>query len=157
MIDVKHNKHGESLMEFLKDSKCCVMNGRFHENLDSCNNISTRGKSVIDYCICPHEHLKFCTNFEVQTVSDVIDKFLLNGLFNSKCKMSDHSIVVVNITTSYGRNLYDNTLMDHDMSSTDNCINMDNEHSHKQYLFDDIPKDYMCRHRTIVCVYIRIL
>ena len=115
VIDVKHNKHGESLMEFLKDSNCCVMNGRFHENLDNFTYISTRGKSVIDYFICPHEHLKLCTNFEVKTVSDVIDKFLLHGLLNSKCKMSDHSIMVVNITTSYGRILHDNTLMDKDI------------------------------------------
>ena len=58
VIDVQHNKHGESLTEFLKDSKCCVMNGRFHENLDNVTYISTRGESVINYYICPHEHLK---------------------------------------------------------------------------------------------------
>ena len=57
--------------------------------------------------------------------------------------MSDHSIVVVNITASYGIILHDNTLMDHDISSTGNCIHMDNEHSHKRYLFDGIHKEYM--------------
>ena len=41
------NSHGNAFIEFLIDSKCCVINGR--KGKDDYTYMCTRGKSVIDY------------------------------------------------------------------------------------------------------------
>lgn len=47
------NKHGETLLEFLKDSKCCILNGRISPEKDNFTSISTKGKEVVDNIITP--------------------------------------------------------------------------------------------------------
>ncbi len=96
-IDHSYNKHGEALLEFLKDTKCCTVNGRIDINNDNFTCISTKGKSVVDYLISPHECLKYYKSVEVVTCTDVIDTFSLQGLLNDRCKMPDHSIVLCEI------------------------------------------------------------
>lgn len=38
-LDTGFNNHGESLLEFLKDSKCCVLNGRLSPSKDNFTSI----------------------------------------------------------------------------------------------------------------------
>ena len=54
-LDTVLNKHGEILLEFLKDSKCCILNGRISPGKDHFTSISTKGKAVVDYVITHHE------------------------------------------------------------------------------------------------------
>jgi len=60
VIDKCKNSHGDSLIDFLRDSKLCVMNGRINNQNDDFTFVSTRGKSVIDYIITQHDNLDVC-------------------------------------------------------------------------------------------------
>ena len=53
---------GKQFVNFLKDSKLCVLNGRFDAKLDNFTSIG-RGKSVVDYLFCPHNMLDMCSKF----------------------------------------------------------------------------------------------
>ena len=46
------SKHEQSFIDFLTNSKFCVLNGRFGEQSTQYTSISTRGKAVVD-CLCP--------------------------------------------------------------------------------------------------------
>lgn len=52
-LDTVLNKHVEILLEFLKDSKCCILNGRISPEKDNFTSISTKGKEVVDNIITP--------------------------------------------------------------------------------------------------------
>ncbi len=63
-IDPTENSHGKQFIDFLKNCKLCVLNGRFDRKKDNFTSIG-RGKSVVDYFFCPHNMLQFCNDFEV--------------------------------------------------------------------------------------------
>ena len=52
-IDISKNSHGSSFLEFLKEAKLCVLNGRVTKEFDNFTFSSTRGNSVVDYFIVP--------------------------------------------------------------------------------------------------------
>lgn len=58
---------------FLRDSKCCVLNGRINQENDNFTSISERGKAVVDYIITPHDCLESCVDFKVITSKDLMD------------------------------------------------------------------------------------
>ena len=93
-IDNKINSHGRSLIEFLLDSKFCMLNGRLCEPVHTC--ISTKGLSTVDYMLVPHSCLGFCSNFHSECMSDIIDKYKLHGYLNRRSKKPDHSLLVMN-------------------------------------------------------------
>ena len=49
------NTHGKELIEFVRDVRMVVLNGRGSSNNDSFTFISTNGSSVVDYCLIPIE------------------------------------------------------------------------------------------------------
>ena len=49
IIDKSVNQHGHELLDFLNESKCCVLNGRFDSKNDNFTSISRKGKAVVDY------------------------------------------------------------------------------------------------------------
>lgn len=99
-IDNVKNKHGEALIEFLKDMKMCIINGRLNSDNDNFTCISTKGKSVVDYFLTLHSNLKHCQSFQVFTISELIDDFGLQYLISSKSKPPDHSLLCLEITFS---------------------------------------------------------
>ncbi len=96
--DIVHG-HGEFLIEFLIDSKMCVLNGIFQPEEDNFTCISGRGKSVVDFIITQHDCFYKCTDFKVLTSNEVIDQFNLQALIGAKCKPPDHSIVTCSFQT----------------------------------------------------------
>ena len=74
-IDKVKAGHHESLINFLKDTKTCIVNGRVTPKHDGFTCVSGRGKSVVDYCISPHNNLDNCMDFRVSTTSDLINQF----------------------------------------------------------------------------------
>ncbi len=53
-VDFTQNMYGDSMIDFLLSSKCCVLNGR----KDVCSNndntsISVKGLALVDYCLVP--------------------------------------------------------------------------------------------------------
>lgn len=74
VLDTSSNKHGESFIEFLKDSKCCVLNGRVTPENDNFTSVSVRGKAVVDYIVTPHVDLNTCVKFKVFTPLGLVGK-----------------------------------------------------------------------------------
>ena len=101
VLDTKTNNHGDMFIEFLKDMKMCIINGRLIPTNDNYTCLSTRGKSVVDYFAVPHECLRFCRSFSVTTVHDAIDKWKLQPLVSSKSRPPDHSIITCSVMYSY--------------------------------------------------------
>ncbi len=52
------NKHGENLLEFLRDSRVCVLHGRINHPNDNFTSVSLKGKAVVDYIVAPSECLE---------------------------------------------------------------------------------------------------
>ena len=99
-LDTVKNSHGECFIEFLKDSKMCILNGRVNPDSDDYTFVSHLGKSVVDYIAVDHNTLEHCTNFEVLSMSDCVERFDLLNIMSSKCKPPDHSILLASFNVS---------------------------------------------------------
>ena len=140
-IDQSNNKHGDLLIDFMKDTRTCTLNGRYDINSDDFTSISRRGKSVVDYIITPHECLRFCKSFKVIRCTDAVDKFNLQYLIHGRCKVPDHSILITNINMSY---LQDgpNTSGNHNNEDQFTCT-ANNNSQFKRYCFDNVPDGFL--------------
>ena len=69
VIDYIVNGYGEIFFEFLLNANC--LNGRnyYHNDFTYVQNVSTKGSSVVDYCVIPYENLRHYANFEVKRAS----------------------------------------------------------------------------------------
>ena len=94
--DTEKNNHGKHFLQFLKDNRALILNGRVSPENNDFTFISPRGRSVPDYMYCPADHIKYCTDFDVLSVSDVIN------IYNLPLPRSlpDHSILVSNFDIS---------------------------------------------------------
>jgi exonuclease III len=89
-LDLNSNRHGDALIEFLKESKQCILNGRITPELDNYTSVSSRGKAVVDYMITSHSTLNQFTRCEVHLIKELCNKM---G-YKPESKLPDHSIVV---------------------------------------------------------------
>ena len=103
-IDVAENRqvlekvkggHYECVIEFLKDSKLCILNGRVTPTDDNYTCISEKGKSVVDYIVTPYENVINCDTCCVELTSDLIERYDCVPLLSENCKAPDHSLVSV--------------------------------------------------------------
>ena len=70
VIDDVSNRNGDLLIEFLVDCNMCMLNGRTGSH--DFTNISSKGKSVVDYVLTPHEQICDFVDFHVHTMSNVV-------------------------------------------------------------------------------------
>ena len=71
VVDFKCNSYCNTFIDFLISVNCCILNGRNFINNDfTC--ISTKGCSVVDYCIVPYEYLNLCSDFSVVRANDLV-------------------------------------------------------------------------------------
>ena len=96
IIDMCKNKHGDSFIDFLLDSKMCIINGRVDIPNDNFTSISKKGKAVVDYFFCPYENLTDVAQFEVHSITDLVNKFNM-----SPGKLPDHSLLYCILKTSH--------------------------------------------------------
>lgn len=88
VIDKTENHYGDLFVDFLVDSNFCVLNGRIgNENNYTC--VSKKGKSVVDYVMVPHESIPSVSDFKVNMISDLIDRYNMDV----PDKTPDHSIL----------------------------------------------------------------
>ena len=85
------NSHGKALIDFLKCTNMCILNGRFGEG-DAFTSVSTKGLSVVDYCIVPIEYFSKFVNFKVHSMLDILQNHNLHSIGN----LPDHSLLVWN-------------------------------------------------------------
>lgn len=91
VIDYKSNCYGEIFCEFLSNVNCCVLNGRNSLENDF-TYVSTRGLSVVDYCVLPYENLNIYKNFEVIRASELANKSIIAGSIEPRF-IPDHSVL----------------------------------------------------------------
>jgi len=87
VIDDVSNRNGDLLIEFLVDCNMCMLNGRTGSH--DFTNISSKGKSVVDYTLTPHEQICDVVDFRVHTMSDVVTRLDLLGYES----VPDHSLL----------------------------------------------------------------
>ena len=143
-IDLTTNRNGDIFIDFLIASKMCVLNGRGDNTRDNFTFINTRGKSVVDFMCVRHNEIDKFVNFSVSTMSELISKYNLYGILGTKCKISDHSLLCVDIQSDY------HFLCDtfHSINVNTNAVAHDNEHTCRwntpKYNFDRKTPNFMC-------------
>lgn len=95
VLDPGLNKHGESFATFLKDSNCCVLNGRLNPENDKFTSISVRVKAVVDYIVVAHANFLNCAEFKVFTPLDLADRMgqPVLDMIDDRCRLPDHSVL----------------------------------------------------------------
>ncbi len=88
-IDLVTNKHGESMINFTREAKVAVINGRITTDEDDYTSITIKGYSVVDYAITGYESLHKVSRCRIIAVSDLTDSLGIAA----ETKISDHSIV----------------------------------------------------------------
>ncbi|CAG2231287.1 unnamed protein product [Mytilus edulis] len=97
VIDFTHNTYGDILCDFLSNVNCCILNGRNSLHNDF-TYVSTRGASVVDYCIVPYEKLTLFDNFEGIRAQQLIDGIFKIGEYEPK-HIPDHSLLCWTFST----------------------------------------------------------
>ena len=70
----------------------CIINGQV-QGKDDYTYVTTRGKSVVDYCLSLMDHLKYIKSCNVIWVKEILDELS----FTPTCSVPDHSILSVNV------------------------------------------------------------
>ncbi len=134
ILDKVKKGHGEALIEFVKDCKLALLNGRLDPEYDNFTFVSSRGKSVVDYFLTPHDCLQFCKSFRVDLVSDLIHKSQAMHLLGRNSKPPDHSVLTLTFRHSYWQPSYVNN-QDQPKEQV--------KSERKMYLFDNKPEEFM--------------
>ena len=135
VIDNVKAGHSEYLIDFLKDARCIIMNGRITPEFDNYTCVSPRGKSVVDYFIIPHDQSHSCSEFKVELVSDIIERYGCIELVSERCKPPDHSMLEIKYKLTNGLILNER---EHSTGENENHQTMK-----KRYKFNNIPNEFM--------------
>ncbi|CAG2226762.1 unnamed protein product [Mytilus edulis] len=138
-IDSVCNKHGQVFVEFLTDSKFCVLNGRFGEKSNQYTSISSRGKSVVDYICVPHDIIGSCKDFKIVPCGDVVGAEGIQNLIDTRCKIPDHAFLVFDYHYRYNLN---SELGNGNKTDINNDVKTDQNRKH--FKLRSIPADFMC-------------
>ena len=100
-LDLIKNSYCDSFLEFLKDNKLCILNGRITPHMDNFTCINSRGCSVVDYFIVPQQHVQMCESCSVYCANDLINSLGIHDLLSSSCRALDHSIICGKFVSRY--------------------------------------------------------
>lgn len=132
-------KHGQSFLEFLNDSKFCVLNGRFGDKSDHHTTISTRGKAVVDYVCVLNDTLENCSDFKILPCNSIIESDNLKEYLAARSKVPDHAFLLFEYHFRTG--LRDNSQQyPHD---DDELVAPNDTVARKRFVVKNIPADFM--------------
>ena len=94
-IDFTVNKHGEKLIEFLREAKIGVVNGRVTTDQDDFTSVSPNGTSVVDYMLTGYESITKVETCKVLLMLPLVDKLNIGHVG----RISDHSVLMMKIHT----------------------------------------------------------
>ena len=132
VVDFTNNSYGDIFCEFLSNVNCCILNGRNFLNNDY-TFISTRGTSVVDYCIVPYEYLNKFVDFEVIRAQSLVNSTFTTGAYDPK-HIPDHSLICWTFNTL----VYDDQIMVRHAQSTDNETT-----EHVKFDTRNVPNDWL--------------
>jgi hypothetical protein len=119
VIDEVVNQHGNVMIEFLEEAKMCVVNGRVNNKEDNFTCRTSRGLSVVDYFIVPHDMLSSCKQFMVVPCLDIIEKEKLQTMVNRRCRIPDHNLLTLEISVNVQEFISHTSTVDLGNSSTE--------------------------------------
>ena len=93
VIDHVKRGHADALLEFNKDGKLAISNGRVNTKNDNFTCVSSQGKSVVDYMISPQDCLQYFELFTVDLVSDLMENYDAQCFIGPNCKPPDHAML----------------------------------------------------------------
>ncbi|XP_053403285.1 uncharacterized protein LOC128558364 [Mercenaria mercenaria] len=96
VVDFTSNAYGDLFIDFLINTNMCMLNGRNFTKNDF-TSISSKGSSVVDYCIIPHEKLDIFSEISMLRVMDVINN-INNVPALANTSLPDHSILSWKLT-----------------------------------------------------------
>ena len=99
-MDFKCNSYGSIFCDFLIDVNCCILNGRNTVQNDFIF-VSTRGSSVVDYCIVAYALLNTFSNFSVSRVDSLIEETDIVGMVDLTRSIPDHSLLSWTMTLNF--------------------------------------------------------
>ena len=132
------NAYGKQFIDFLQETKMCILNGRVTSDKNDLTFVSKRGSFVVDYIITPHECLDQCVSSRVDRVNDILEKYNLYSMLSNVCKAPDHSVVTITIRCNI-----DVSTEEHEVSNNNNCVTNETNLQHKKYKFESIPPELM--------------
>ena len=104
VVDFSSNAYGELLIQFLISANCCILNGRNYCNNDfTC--VSTKGLSVVDYFIVPHENLHWFSDFTVTRSKDLFTQAGCVSIMDTSRIIPDHSCLTCSMALPVGSSL----------------------------------------------------
>ena len=130
--------HGDAMLDFLKETKMMVLNGRMRAESNNFTSTSGKGRAVVDYVAIPHEDIVKMKEFKVILMADIMKTYRLQEMIGDRCKTPDHSILVVTTCSSYYREELENNL---NAETYENSAA--NSKGQKQYDVKSIPESFM--------------
>ena len=121
-VDIVKNSQGELLVDWMRSSGLVFVNGRQGEDQFTC--ISSRGRSVVDYCLVPEEELMSIQNFVVKTMLQCEEELCVGEV---GFRLPDHSVLLWDL-------MADGVVSEVSYMSTE-------EGPHKKLV---VPENYMC-------------
>ena len=81
------------MIEFLKESKLCIVNGRICPLSDDYTSVSIKGKALVYYILVPYDCLQICNSFEVLVSNQLIKMANCMDLIGERSRVPDHSLL----------------------------------------------------------------
>ena len=88
--DTDKNQHGNHFLQYLKNNRLLILNGRITPEHNNFTFVNPRGRSVPDYMYCSADHIQYCTSCKVLPVSDIINTYNLQLPHT----LPDHSVLI---------------------------------------------------------------
>ncbi|CAG2254736.1 unnamed protein product [Mytilus edulis] len=133
-IDDVRNAFGNYFLDFIKDAKLCVLNGRSEKDSDNYTYVSKTGKSVVDYIAVPYADLNKYSKFKVQLISDILLLFDITPA--AKATIPDHSILSCSLSIS-----------DYTSNYSENCNDSNVCSKRRKYNVCNVPNDIFANQR----------
>ena len=115
--DTDKNSHGDQFIQFLKDKRALICNGRITPEFNNFTFINPRGRSVPDYIYCPADHIQYCKIVKVLKVSDLINDLKLSV----PRSIPDHSVLSSEFDLCNYVNFNSNMPSHRNDNSSNNC------------------------------------
>ena len=154
VLDVGKNKHGDLLIDFLKDGQLCIVNGRVNPENDNFTFVDPgRGSAVVDFLIVPYCNLKSITDFHVHLARELMTNCNVDG-----CTLTDHSLLEFTINPHYS---IQQAHMDEYDESDDNNLDYEGNHLnvdryYTRYVVSNISDQFLqsdtAQHAILHCI-----
>ena len=139
VIDYTKNKHGESFVEFLNQSRMCILNGRLTPLNDGFTSVSSKGAAVVDYIAISQENFTNCESFQVLPCSEIVNQCNLQLMLGDKCKLPDHSILCCTINVCVPPNEFQLDTI----RNLKECANSHDVNHTKRFRIKSLPPNFM--------------